>query len=166
MRIFSAIYLPKLFHQVKPLGLAFFLPPDQSLGSTRWVTPPSFTELHSMGHATKFCHNPDAVHRQSPRYKIRQSNQTKLPLHQVLCQLPLMVNALKQHRCYQLLLQWSRTDIRELCFATSSMLFILVSSRRFLGHNAYVLKKSHVLPTQTPSQVGSALQAFINHRAP
>ena len=82
MRIFSAIYLPKLFHQVEPSGLAFFLPPDQSSGSTRWVTPPSFTGLHSMGHATKFCRNPDAVHCQSPGYKIRQSNQTKLPPHQ------------------------------------------------------------------------------------
>ena len=166
MRIPSAIYLPKLFHQVELSGLAFLLPPDQSSGSTRQVTPPSFTGLHSMGHATEFRRNPDAVHRQSPGYKIRQSNRTELLPHQVLCQLPPMVNALEQHRCYQLLLQWSRTDTREPCFAASSVPCILASSRRFLGHSAYVLKRSHILPTQAPSQAGSALQAFVNRRAP
>ena len=103
MRIPSAIYLPKLFHQIEPSGLAFLLPPDQSSGSTRWVTPPSFTGLHSMGHATEFRRNPDAVHCQSPGYKIRQSNQTEIPPHQVLRQLPPMVNALERHWCYQLL---------------------------------------------------------------
>ena len=157
MRIPSAIYLPKLFHQVEPSGLAFFLPLDQSSGSTQWVTLLSFTRLYSMSHATKFCHNPDAVHCQSPGYKIRQSNQIELPLYQVFCQLPPMVNALEQHQCYQLLLQWSRTDTKEPCFAASSMPCILASSRRFLGHSAYVSKRSHVLPTQAPSQASFAL---------
>ena len=166
MRILSAIYLPKLFHQVEPSGLAFLLPLDQSSGSTQWVTPPSFTELHLMGHATEFRRNPDAVHRQSPGYKIRQSNRTELPPHQVLRQLPPMVNALERHRCYQLLSQWSRTDTKEPCFAASSVPCILASSRRFLGHSAYVSKRSHILPTQAPSQAGSALQAFVNCRAP
>ena len=166
MRIPSAIYLFKLFYQVKPSGLAFFLPPDQSSGSTRWVTPSSFTGLYSMGHATEFCRNPDIVYRQSPGFKIRQSNRTELPLHQVFCQLPPMMNALERHWCYQLLLQWSRTDTREPCFAASSVPCILASSRRFLRHSAFVLKRSHVLPTQAPSQAGSALQAFVNCRAP
>ena len=165
MRIFSAIYFSKLFHQVEPLGLAFLLPSDQSSDSTRWIMPPSFTGLHSMGHAIEFCHNSDAVHCQSPGYKIRQSNQTELSPHQVFRQLPPMVNALEQHRYYQLLLQQSQTDTREPCFTTSSVPCILALSRRFLGHNAYVSKKSHVLPTQALSQVGSALQAFVNCKA-
>ena len=147
MRILSTIYLPKLFHQAEPSGLAFLLLPDQSLGSTRWVTPPSFIGLHSIGHTTKFCRKPDAVYCQSPEYKIRQNNQTELPPHQVLRQLLPMVNALERHRCYQLLSQWSRTDTREPCFAASSVPCILALSRRFLGHSAYVLKKSYVLPT-------------------
>ena len=128
MRIPSAIYLPKLFYQVEPSGLAFLLPPDQSSGSTRWVTPPSFTGLHSMGHATEFRRNPDAMHCQSPGYKIRWSNQTELPPHQVLRQLPPMVNALEWHWYYYFLLKWSWTDTREPCFAASSVLCILASS--------------------------------------
>ena len=166
MRISSAIYLPKLFHQVEPSGLAFLLPPDQSSGSTRWVTPPSFTGLHSMGHATEFCRNPDAVHCQSSGYKICQSNQIELPPYQVFCQLSPMVNTLEQYQCYQLLLQQSQTNTREPCFAASSVPCILASSRRFLEHSAYVSKRSHVLPMQAPSQAGSALQAFLNCRAP
>ena len=157
MRILSAIYLPKLFCQVELSGLAFFLPSNQSSGSTRWVTPPSFTGLHSMSHALKFRHNLDAAHCQSPGYKIRQSHQIELPLHQVLRQLPPMVNALERHWCYQLLLQWSQIDTREPCFAMSSVLCILALSRRFLGHSAYILKKSHVLLTQALSQASSAL---------
>ena len=67
MRILFAIYLPKLFCQVKSLGLAFFLPPNQSSDFTQWVTSPSFTKLHLIGHAIKFYHNSDTMHRQSSR---------------------------------------------------------------------------------------------------
>ena len=84
MRISSAIYLFKLFHQVESLGLAFFLPPDQSLGFTQWVMPPSFTRLHSISHVIKFYHNSDTMYCQSLGYKIRQSNQIELFPHQVL----------------------------------------------------------------------------------
>ena len=166
MRIPSAIYLPKLFYQVKPSGLAFFLSLDQSSGSTQWVMPPSFIRLHLMSHATKFCRNLDAVHRQSPGYKIHQNNQTELFPHQVLCLLPPMVNTLEQYWCYQLFLQQSRTDTREPYFAASSVPCILASLWRFLGHSAYVLKRSHVFPMQAPSQVSSALQVFVNYKAP
>ena len=35
MKILSTIYLPKLFRQVKLLGLAFVLPPDKSSSFTQ-----------------------------------------------------------------------------------------------------------------------------------
>ena len=104
MRIPFAIYLPNLFHQFELLGLAILLPLDQSLGSTRWVMLPTFTGLYLMDYTIKFYHNPNAVHHQSPGYKICQNNSTELPPYQVFCQLLLMVNALEQHWCYQLLL--------------------------------------------------------------
>ena len=97
MRIFFAIYLPKLFCQVELSGLAFPLPLNQSLDSIQWVMSLSFIELRSMGHAIKFCHNPDTVYCQSLGYKIRQSNQIQLFLHQIFCQLPLIMNILERH---------------------------------------------------------------------
>ena len=97
MRIFSAIYLSKLFYQVEPADLAFFLLLDQSSGSICWVTLPNFTGLYLMGHITEFCHNPDIVHCQSPGYKICQSNQIELSPYQVFCSLPPMINTLEQH---------------------------------------------------------------------
>ena len=40
---FLAIYLPKLFCQVMPLGLAFLLPPNLFLGFIWWFMLSSFT---------------------------------------------------------------------------------------------------------------------------
>ena len=166
MRIFSAIYLLKLFHQVEPSGLIFLLFPDQSSGSTQQVMLPSFIGLYSISHAIEFYYNSNAAYHQRPRYKICQSNQIKFLSHQIFYQLSLMVNTLEQHWYYQLLLQQNQTNIRKQCFAMSSIPYILALSQKFLGYNTYVSKKSHVFLTQAPSQVGSTLQAFINYKAP
>ena len=76
-----AIYFPKLFHQIKSLGLVFLLLLDLSSGFTQWVMPLSFPRLYSIGHTIEFCYNSNAVHCQNLGYKIYQSNQIELPLY-------------------------------------------------------------------------------------
>ena len=153
----SAINLLKLFYQIKSSGLTFFLPPDLSLNFTQQVIPRSFTRLYSMSYAIELHHNSDVMHCQSSEYKICQSNQIKLFLYQIFCQLLLIINTLEHHQYYHFFLQQSEANNREPCFAAFSVLCILALSQRFLGHSAYILKRSHILPTQASSQASFIL---------